>query len=110
MTSGTRGGYKMPLFFFRSARVATATLSLVAALAAGRPSAIAQGSGSGERLLLFAYGDTRPNFWPFGGQRKHRAVTEAMVALDEAEANEVDGVLVSGDYIFADVPLTDRDW
>lgn len=83
------------------------SLSLLLVAAAPHPGLAA---GSGERLLLFAYGDTRPNFWPFGGQKKHRTITEAMVALDEAEGSEVDGVLVSGDYIFADVPLTDKDW
>ncbi|MBI4869846.1 MAG: hypothetical protein HY816_23135 [Candidatus Wallbacteria bacterium] len=64
----------------------------------------------GNRLIFVAYGDTRPNFYPFGGQAKHQALTDAIKRHDAHLANEVDLVLNTGDLIFADVPLTDRDW
>ncbi|MBI4871109.1 MAG: hypothetical protein HY814_06040 [Candidatus Riflebacteria bacterium] len=79
----------------------------------GPPVAAAQPGSmpdSGQRLLFVAYGDTRPNLYPFGKQEKHQALTRAILRYDAFHKGEVDAVLVSGDYIFADVPLTDRDW
>ncbi len=96
-------------------RILPTLLSALSLAAASLPAAPPSASSGlaiepGRRLVFVAYGDTRPNLYPFGKQRKHRALTQAIRQYDAARQGEVDAVLVSGDLIFADVPWTDRDW
>ena len=96
-------------------RVLSTLLSAVSLTAASLQAAPPSASSGlaiepGRKLVFVAYGDTRPNLYPFGKQRKHLALTRAIRQYDAARQGEVDAVLVSGDLIFADVPWTDRDW
>ncbi len=101
-----------PSFFLLPCMLAALLVLLTATPSTAETPGLQAGADidTGSKLIFVAYGDTRPNRWPFGKQSKHQDIAKAIRSYDGHTGGEVDAVLITGDLIFADVPFTSKDW